>query len=604
LTFLSFSVLSQVSPERFSDTLEIGEIVVTGTKIAVNRNNVPLTVSVVSEEAIENGSESALLPVLSEFVPGLFVTERGVTGFGVATGSAGQISLRGIGGNPNTQVLILLNGNPQFMGIMGHSLPDAYIASDVERVEVIRGPASVLYGTNAMGGVVNIITKEQKTEGFLANARAMYGSFNTQKYLLHGGYRKKDFSVFASFNHDQTNGHRDSSDFRIDNGYLRASYSINNNLKVNADLSLAGYEATDPGPENSVAGSSIDIIRGMGAVSIDNKFEKTSGSIRFFYNFGEHKITDGFHSVDRNYGIVVYQAVELFKGTTLTAGSDFKKYGGIAENVLAMNSEGIIFGDTTVWELAGYTYVQQQFFEKLVINAGFRMDYNSVFGIEPVPTAGLAFHPLPATTLKTSVAKGFRSPTIRELYLWAPANEGLEPERMLNFEIGILQKLLKNKISLELTGFKAEGRNLIRTVPGPDGPVNQNTGRFSNSGIEFAGSFKPVPEFSVSMNYSYISMDDPILATPEQQFNLQALYMWNKLSLNISLQHIQTLFTQLTPVKVTENYTLLNSRISYRLNKYVDVFVKGENLTDQRYEINYGYPMPGIIFFAGINLHY
>ena len=76
-----------------------------------------------------------------------------------ASGAAGGISIRGIGGSPNTQMLVLIDGHPQFMGLMGHPLPDAYVASDVERVEVVRGPASILYGTNAMGGVINIITR-------------------------------------------------------------------------------------------------------------------------------------------------------------------------------------------------------------------------------------------------------------------------------------------------------------------------------------------------------------------------------------------------------------------------------------------------------------
>ena len=162
VVIISKSGFSQQNKSIFKDPININEVIITGSKTSVNRNNVPLTVSVVSKEKIENSSESALLPVLSEQVPGLFVTERGITGFGVSTGSAGQISLRGIGGSPNTQVLVMLDGNPQFMGIMGHPLPDAYISSDVEKVEVIRGPASTLYGTNAMGGVINIITKEQK----------------------------------------------------------------------------------------------------------------------------------------------------------------------------------------------------------------------------------------------------------------------------------------------------------------------------------------------------------------------------------------------------------------------------------------------------------
>jgi len=603
ILIISKSGFSQQSKSILKDTISIDEVVVTGTKTSVNRNNVPLTVSVISKEKIETSSESALLPVLSEQVPGLFVTERGITGFGVSTGAAGQIMLRGIGGSPNTQVLVLLDGNPQFMGVMGHPLPDTYIASDVEKVEVIRGAASTLYGTNAMGGVINIITKEQKEDGFSANGRLMYGSYNTQKYMVNAGFKKDRFNVFASFNHDQTNGHRDSSDFKINNGYFKAGYNINKNFKVNGDLSLANFDATDPGFEGGKAGNTYDITRGIGTVVLDNKFEKSSGSFRFFYNFGEHNISDGFHSKDKNYGIVLYQAFSFFKGNTITFGVDYKKYGGIAENVKAMGGNGMVLGDTTVNEMAGYAYIQQELSDKLTLNAGFRLERNSVFGNEPVPTGGLAFRPTSATTIKASVAKGFRSPTIRELYLWTPANANLKPECMMDYEIGVLQRFLQNKISIELTLFKANGDNLIQTVRTPTGPQNQNAGKFSNTGVEFAGTFRPVEFLTINATYSYISMKEPIVAAPEQQLNISGTYKRNRLNFNLAVQHIQDLYTQVIPEKLTGSYTLLNSRISFTINKYLDFFVKGENLTNKKYYINYGYPMPGIIAFGGINLH-
>lgn len=598
------SGFSQQTKSVLEDTISIDEVVVTGSKTSVNRNNVPLTVSVVSKEKIENSSESALLPVLSEQVPSLFVTERGITGFGVSTGAAGQIMLRGIGGNPNTEVLVLVDGNPQFMGVMGHPLPDTYIASDVEKVEVIRGAASTLYGTNAMGGVINIITKEQKEDGFTANGRLMYGSYNTQKYMANAGFKKDRFNVFASFNHDLTNGHRDSSDFKINNGYFKVGYDISKNFKVNSDFSLANFDATDPGVEGGKAGYTYDITRGMGAVVLDNKFDKSSGSFRFFYNFGEHNISDGFHSKDKNYGIVFYQAFNFFKGNTITLGADYKKYGGIAENIKAMGGNGMVFGDTTVYEMAGYAYIQQELFDKLTLNAGFRLEHNSVFGDEPVPTGGFAYRLTSSTTIKASVAKGFRSPTIRELYLWTPANANLQPERMMDYEIGVLQRIFHNKIALELTLFKANGDNLIQTVMTSSGPQNQNTGKFSNTGIEFAGTYKPFDRLIINATYSYISMKEPIVAAPEQQFNISGTYKLNRFNFNLAVQHIQNLYTQVTPEKVTESYTLLNARISFIINKFMAVFVKGENLTNMKYYINYGYPMPKLIVFGGINLHF
>ncbi len=316
------------------DTINLDEVVVTGTTVKVNKRSVPMAVSVVSNLQITESNESALLPILNGRVPGLFVTERGVMGFGVAANAAGQISIRGIGGSPTTGVLMLIDGHPQFMGIFGHPLPDSYIASDVERVEIIRGAGSILYGSNAMGGVINIITKKQIKEGLSANAHLMYGSYNTQKYMASAGYKKNKLSLFASVNHDQTDGHRTNSDFSITNGYLKITYEINNNIQTSTDFSVAHFKATDPGPDtlNAVPGNSLDITRGYWAFAIDNNYEKYSGTAKIFYNFGEHKISDGFHSTDANWGLNIFESIKLFRGNNITLGADYLTYGGRAEN--------------------------------------------------------------------------------------------------------------------------------------------------------------------------------------------------------------------------------------------------------------------------------
>ena len=226
---VSFTEL--VAQER--DTIiSLSEAVVTGTRVSVNRNNVPMAISIINREAIAQSSESALLPVLSAQVPSMFITQRGVTGFGVSSGGTGGITLRGVGGSPTTGVLVLIDGHPQYMGIMGHHLPDAYVASDVEKVEVIRGPASILYGSNAMGGVVNIITRKQEQEGYSLNGHVMYGSYNTQKYQASAGLKKGKFNGILSINHDHTDGHRDNSDFSITNGYAKLGYQMSNHYQA------------------------------------------------------------------------------------------------------------------------------------------------------------------------------------------------------------------------------------------------------------------------------------------------------------------------------------------------------------------------------------
>lgn len=540
LVLLLFSITVVKAGDEKIDTIRIEEVVVTGSPVKVNRNNVPMAVSVVDRRQIQESVESSLLPVLNGRVPGLFVTERGVTGFGVAQGSAGQISIRGIGGNPTTGVLILIDGHPQFMGIMGHPLPDTYVASDVERVEVIRGPASILYGSNAMGGVINIITRRQLQEGIHGQARVSYGSFNTQKYMASAGYKKDRFSSFVSLNHDQTDGHREHSEFKINNGYVKLAYDLGDHLYISTDFSLAGFDAADPGPDtiNASPGEVIDITRGYWAATLQNEFDKLSGSLKLFYNFGEHTITDGFHSTDRNYGINFYESLKLFDDNNITLGIDYTTYGGMAENTLAMQGKGIVFTDTTVNEVGLYGFIQHTFADQLTLNAGLRYQSHSIYGGEWIPSAGFAWQLGDAATWKGNVSKGFRSPTIRELYMWAPHNTELDPESVMNYETGVSGTIIDNKLHAELTVFRIEGDNLIVAAPINGAMKYMNTGEVENTGVEFSLDAAPLKNLTLNATYTYISMQNPVFATPEHHFFLNAGYRIGRLQLVASVRQV------------------------------------------------------------------
>ena len=164
------------SDTGMTDTL--AQVVVTGTRSRTDIRHLPLTVTVLDRPAIEYSYTPSLLPVLTEQVPGFFSTSRGVMGYGVSGGAAGNISVRGLSGGSG-QVMVLIDGHPQYMGMFGHPISDAYQSLMAEQVEVLRGPASVLYGSNAMGGVVNIVTRRMEEDGVRTNISAGYGSWNT-----------------------------------------------------------------------------------------------------------------------------------------------------------------------------------------------------------------------------------------------------------------------------------------------------------------------------------------------------------------------------------------------------------------------------------------
>ncbi len=612
LIWVSFSILSAQS---LSDTILIKELVVTGSRVEVSRRNMPINVSVLNKEDINEVEESAVLPVLSRKIAGLFVTERGVTGFGVGSASAGQVSIRGVGGMPNTKVLMLVDGQPQYMGVFGHPLADMYVASDLERVEVIKGPGSILYGSNAMGGVINFITKKQIEDGFSGNARIAYGSFNTRKYMANGGFKKNGLHVFASINRDVTDGHRDSSQFEINNALVKAGYKIGKNLEVIADYSIAKFNSVDPGNVEDPVIDIYDIIRGKTSFTLKNTFRGMEGGAHLFYNFGEHDFRSGWLSADEYYGATIYQGITLPWNTLLTFGADHKIYGGRGNGGMQANKW------ITIKETGIYAVMRHDMLDVISLSYGMRVENNSNYGTELIPQGGITWAAGETTTLKASVSKGFRSPTVMESYLYAP-NPELEPERMMNYEFTFSQAMLKGRLKADLSIFMLEGNNIILVRPNdaPPPPIKRfNVGEFSHKGFELELNYFHSRALSSALSYSYLNTvgfdknkRDPILAAPVHQLFTGINYKIDKLSFAIQGHFVGGLYSyvhdpaqeQTSADDVKENYFLLNTSVKYNALRFAELFISGKNMLDQKYQINNGYPMPGIHVMTGLNFSF
>jgi iron complex outermembrane receptor protein len=228
------------------------------------------------------------------------------------------------------------------------------------------------------------------------------------------------------------------------------------------------------------------------------------------------------------------------------------------------------------------------------------MQNHEVYSKHWIPSGGFAFKVAQQTTWKASVSKGFRSPTIQELYIWNH-NSNLSPEKIMNYETGILQSFLNFMLNLELTGFIIKGNNLIVNVPLKG---LQNVGEVSNKGIEFAANAYPLQNLAVTITYSYIDMKNPVYATPKHHLFSSIRYKWEKLSAMASVQYINQLDTDPSTKVYFQNYTLVNTKISYQIWKYAEVFTSAENLLNQKYETNRYYTMPGITTFGGDNFKF
>jgi len=619
--FLSLIILSLVAnaQQQLSDTTgtvrnySLDEVVVTGSRVPVPRDIIPIPVSVVNRNTIERSEETNLLPVLMKHVPSLFVTSRGISGYGVSGGSAGGINLRGFSGGAG-RVLILIDGHPQYATIYGHPVADAYIASDAQQVEVSRGAASILYGSNAMGGAINIITRKAMEDGNRLSVRLMGGSYGTQRYSVEDSYRNGKFSGVISGNYERTDGHRKNIDFDMWTGYTKLGYEISDQWKVTGNVNIAKSNSQNPGTVSSpVLDGKADVLRGMAGLSIENNYGITSGAVNFYYNWGDHKINDGyapggkpreflFKSKDYMGGVNIYQSIKLFKGNTITGGFDAKLYGGDAYR----NPETEIYADDVkLNEVAGYLFAQQEI-GRFMVNAGIRLENHELYGTEWIPQAGLSFKAAEQTHLKFSISKGFRTPNMRELYMYASANEDLKPERSVSYDFSVSQGLLDNRMSMELTLFYITGDNIIESVEiSPEVFQNRNVGEFINKGIEFSLNYHILPNLRLHSNYSYLHMDTPIAGSPRHKLYAGLTYNPGKFSFNAGAQVIDKLILSARNNAIqTSSYTLVDARASYRAIKWLDLFVKGDNLLAREYETMAGFPMPRAIFMGGVSMNF
>lgn len=593
----------------------IGEVVVTGTRSETDLRHLPLTISVVDRKKIEKGMQPSLLPTLTRQVPGLFVTGRGVMGYGVSGGAAGQMTLRGVGGSPTTGVLVLIDGHPQYMGLMGHPIADAYQSMLAERVEVVRGPASVLYGSNAMGGVVNIVTRKMREEGVRTDLHAGYGSFNTLETEVTNRVRAGRFTSTVTGSYNRTDGHRRNMGFEQYGGYVKLGCRITAAWDLFADANLTHFDASNPGTvADPILGNDQRVTRGMTSFALHNDYGRTSGTLSFFCNWGRHKIDDGysagevppdyrFNSRDRMLGVSWYQSVELFAGNRLTAGVDYQHFGGEAWNAFFDGAPDKTTVDKTMDEVAGYVDFRQQLTRWLTLDAGLRLDHHSHAGTEWVPQGGLSFQLPRNVQLKATVGKGFRFPTIREMYMFPPQNPDLKPEKLMNYELSFSQRLQGGALSYGVSVYYIDGDNMIRAVPVDGRMKNVNTGRIENWGVEGDASCRLDAVWTLSANYSYLHMRYPVAAAPEHKLYAGVDFVRGRWRASTGVQYVRGLYTSVQPV-LTDSFVLWDADVAFRAARRLDLFVRGENLLAQRYEINAGFPMPRATVLGGVNLNF
>ena len=621
----SLSLQAETQFEGIQDTTKMSEVVVTGTRNATDIRHLPMTVNAIDRDRLTANERVSVLPTIMEEVPGVLVTSRGVLGYGVSTGSSGSILFRGLGAT-NGQTLVLIDGHPQYQGIFGHGIADSYQTMIADRVEVLRGPASLLYGSNAMGGVVNIVTRklEPSSDGKFSQhttINAGAGSYGTAQVQGSNQLRVGRFSSTVAAQYQRSDNHRPNMGFEQYGGFLSLGYQLSDNWDAKAMADITHFNASNPG---TITQPKLDndqsITRGSALLAIENHYEKTSGAVSIYNNYGNHRIDDGynvggmpqtdyFRSRDAVAGVSLYQSVLATPSTRITAGVDYQHIYGHAwyqnkETGATVKTKQRLMQSTHAHEneVAGYADVRQEITKYVTLNAGLRYDHHSTAGGEWIPQAGLVVRPIETGEFKFMFSKGFRNPTCKDLYLYKTASTQLYAESMLNYEVSWRHRLLDNRLTYGANLFFIDGRNMIQVVV-PMTPA-QNVGEFINKGVEVEAAWKVNDHWRLSTNHSYLYTSKAIVGAPDYKGYIGADCVYGKFTAAAGFQQLAGLCISTAANAEQEHASLLHMTLGYRVCPQLKIWAKGENLLAQQYEINEGYPMPKATFMGGVTLDF
>jgi iron complex outermembrane receptor protein len=272
----------------------------------------------------------------------------------------------------------------------------------------------------------------------------------------------------------------------------------------------------------------------------------------------------------------------------LTVGADAKRFGGRAENRETGHSWGSHHAD----EVGAFALLHLPLAERLFGTGGVRLNHHSIYGVELAPQVGLSLALDEETTLRAHTARGFRSPTLRELYLFPFPTLELEPERAWNHEVSLLRRF-GAAAALEFAAYQMEGSNQIRVGGTPPNMRLENTGSFKHRGGEVALLLTPTSALGLDLSYGYLDVGELTLSHPRHQVGGAVRYQYRGFSGRLGVQHLAGLYGSDGGQNRLPDHTVVDARLSTTLADRYTLYLSGTNLLDEEYQVMPGYPMPG-----------
>ena len=611
MLFLIFFV--SLASGSVMDTLRVynsqDSIVVVANRYSASLKNTADSYQIIPGKILQAISSHSVLEAVDLMSPSAFVLDKKVMGYGVGTAGAGALNLRGLGGQPNTGVLVLLNGHPDVMGIFGHPLPDVYGNSDIYQAEVLTGASSTIFGSNAMGGVVNLTTQPLYRQTFKSTVEI--GSFNTQRLDMSVAGRWHKNGFFATYSLKQSDGHLKQSGFKSRHYQAGWQHQINANWNLSLQGRYVPYSFDDPsrGETDKLGINAFGKIRrGTGELILSNKGSRLTGSTQLYSNFGRHEFYDGFQANDFTYGLSGYQHFIFNEKIQFAGGIDLMRFGGKAKNEFAFlpNGKPVVNDDLHQMDsFGGYVVGFYNPFKMLHLKGGLRYQYNTLAISTLSPMFGAALTPYPQFKIFASYGNGFRTPTLMELYLFPSANSHLKNENVNNYESG-LEYTWFSRLSWRVAVFYNQIDNLIQAVRiNPPTPAMEflNSGKAEQWGWETQLSYRFTFPAYIHLSYAFLEADQLTAFNPRHQFKYMCAYNKPIIGFYLYGKFVQELYAANNSQQPLSDYNVLNGSVRLGRNN-LNLYLKVLNILDRSYEVLPGYPAPGRQMRFGLRFNY
>ena len=629
------------SAAAVTDSSLLEDVVVTANRSAQPADRVGQSVTVLTAATIEANQTVDVADLLVR-TPGVALSRNG------GIGSATSLRIRGAETDQTVAVIdgVKLN-DPS--GVGGGFNFGNLLVGDIARIEILRGAQSTLWGSQAIGGVVNLVTA-QPSEPFEASLNAEAGSRGTSYLrgaiggageratwrLAASHYNTDGFSAFARGTEDdgyENFGLSGRADIRIVETIsldLRAVYS---NGTVDIDGFPAPLYAFGDTRETSqtkelvaYSGLNFDLLDGRLSNRLAYAYTKTD---RISENPDQTVTPVTFDAEGENRRVEYQGVLDLREGWTATFGAEREESefssaspSSFAPNPTPATADAAINGV--------YAQLQAEVIDGLTLTGGVRRDDHDTFGGKTLGQVAAAWSLNQGTTvLRASFGQGFKAPSLYQLYS-EYGNTALQPEEADGWDAGIEQRLLDGGLILSATYFARETTNQIdyvsctstvtpATVPLCFRNGLRRFGYYSNvalteaDGVELSADYE-LGAFFARANYTQTNTENrtpganlgrELARRPKEAANLTLGYVWPfGLSTSVAVQHVGDSFDNASNATRLEAYTLVDLRASYPINETLEIYGRVENLGDEEYETTRNYGVAGRGTFVGVRARF